>query len=239
MIINEAHKSNLHAIAITEAGAKHTAEDSPNQDCSAFLVEDNGFVLSVADGVGSCAKAHEGSTLACHICNRAFKALCDGSLPMNGDDIAQWLVQDWRKELSGKNEDDYCTTLKATFLWNNRIILISLGDGIGMVAVPGQIIMTPKNENDFLNETVCFSSQTNKDSFSINEINVGNSSFVVFLTTDGIANHIIDGQEEGFIRYLLDETASENLRVELSDFFLNVRALNADDKTLGVVKRDC
>lgn len=239
MIINEARRGNLHAVAITEAGAKHTAEDSPNQDCSGFLIEDNDFVLSVADGVGSCANAREGSMLACHICNRAFKALGDGSLPMSGTDIVQWVVQEWRKELNGKNEDDYCTTLKAVFLRDNRIILISLGDGIGMIAIPDQVIMTPKNENDFLNETVCFSSQTNKDSFSINEINVGNSGFVVFLTTDGIANHIIDGQEEGFIRYLLEETTSENLRVELSDFFLNVRALNADDKTLGVVKRDC
>ena len=239
MIINEAQRGKLHAVAITEAGAKHTAEDSPNQDCSGFLLKDNGFVLSVADGVGSCVNALEGSMQVCRICNMAFKALCNGSLPMNGTNIVEWIIQEWRKELSGKNEDDYCTTLKAAFLLDNRIILISLGDGIGMVAVPDQIIITPKNENGFLNETVCFSSQTNKNSFSINEIDVGNSNFVVFLTTDGIANHIIDGQEESFIQYLRDDTLSENLRVELSDFVLNVRTLNADDKTLGVVKRDC
>ena len=137
MIINETHKGNLHAVAITEAGAKHTAEDSPNQDCSGFLVEDNGFVLSVADGVGSCVSAREGSMLVCRICNMAFKAVCDGKLPVNGTEIVQWIVQEWRRELRGKNEDDFCTTLKAVFLWDNRIIMISLGDGIGMAAIPG------------------------------------------------------------------------------------------------------
>ena len=54
MIINESFPGKVHAVAITDIGARHTAMGLPNQDCSAFYFHDDQFFMAVSDGVGSC-----------------------------------------------------------------------------------------------------------------------------------------------------------------------------------------
>ena len=54
MIINESFPGKVHAVAITDVGARHTAMGLTNQDCSAFYFQDDQFFMAVSDGVGSC-----------------------------------------------------------------------------------------------------------------------------------------------------------------------------------------
>ena len=80
MIINESMSGKVHAVAITDVGARHTAMGLPNQDCSAFYFQDNQFFMAVSDGVGSCKHADAGSKLACQISRIVFDHLLEDAM---------------------------------------------------------------------------------------------------------------------------------------------------------------
>lgn len=238
MIINESFPGKVHAVAITDIGARHTAMGLPNQDCSAFYFHDDQFFMAVSDGVGSCKHADAGSKLACQISRIIFDHLLDGSFPWNGDAIVKEICSLWTLKVPSADPLDYCATLKAAFVKQGLLIAVSIGDGLLLAADSRQQIHAKEKASDFLNETVCLYPGVTEKSFWCQEMNTFPGACAIFICSDGIANALLENQESLLIETIRNETDIDLLREELTELFEDARLMNADDKTLEVVKYD-
>ena len=238
MIINESFENGIHAVSISEAGAKHKATNLPNQDCCAFMMDGESFLIAVADGVGSCKYAEQASLKACSICQDLFQDMIKQNLKPDGVMLVETLTKKWLSYLSEKDSMEYCTTLKAVFQLDSKLILISIGDGLLMASSGSKTVMAPSDQCDFLNETTCLSSKLRSSDIWVTDLSVASGICTIFISTDGVSNGIISGQEMALLEELRDHIGTECLRDELISFFNEVRLHNADDKTVGVVKYD-
>lgn len=236
MIINEAYPGNVHAVAITDIGARHVAMGAPNQDCSAFYYHDGAFFMAVSDGVGSCKHAEIGSRLACQISRSIFDQLEEGTIPWHCDAIVGEICKLWSAKVPADESLEYCATLKVAFVKKGMLIAISIGDGLLLAADSKQRIIVKDAAADFLNETVCLYPGVKKEAFWAQEISLFPGKCAIFMCSDGIANALDDDSEIPLIDTIRAETDIDALREELTDLFEDARLMNADDKTLGVVK---
>ena len=238
MIINESFPGRVHAVAITDVGARHTAMGLPNQDCSAFYFQDDQFFMAVSDGVGSCKHAEAGSKLACRISRIAFEHLLEGSLPWNGNAIVKEICALWKSNVPSADPLDYCATLKAAFVKRGLLIAVSIGDGLLLAADSRQQLHAKEKASDFLNETVCLYPGVKEKPFWYQEMFTFPGACAIFLCSDGIANALLENRESLLIETIRSEIGMATLREELTELFEDARLMNADDKTLGVVKYD-
>lgn len=238
MIINESFPEKVHAVAITDVGARHTAIGLPNQDCSAFYFQDDQFFMAVSDGVGSCKHADIGSRMACQISRIVFDHLLKGILPWNGDAIVKEICGLWTEKVPSSDPLDYCATLKAVFVKQGLLIAVSIGDGLLLAADSRQKLFAKETASDFLNETICLYPGVKEKSFWRQEMITFPGACAIFMCSDGIANALLDGHESLLIETIRNETSIDSLREELTELFEVARLMNADDKTLGVVKYD-
>lgn len=236
MIIHEESENGIHAITVTETGIKHAALDESNQDSNAFLINGTDLVMAIADGVGSCRMAEEASGKACNICLEIFDILLSGEQQASCEEIAHMLISRWEAFLEGKDGNEYCTTLKAVFVVSGILSAVSVGDGLLMVESEGEVISSPEDGNDFLNQTNCLSPGIGPESVWICQKNVGGKAFSVFMSTDGVSNSIVDGGETDLIREISGIAGQEALKEDLVAFFNDIRLVSADDMTLGVIR---
>lgn len=238
MIINESYTGKVHAVAITDIGAGHTALGLPNQDCSAFYIKDDQFFIAVSDGVGSCKHADAGSKLACQISRIVFDHLVEGSLPWNGEAVVKEISALWTSKVPSADPLDYCATLKAAFVKYGLLIAVSIGDGLLLAADSRQQLHAKEKAADFLNETICLYPGVAEKTFWYQEMITFPGPCAIFICSDGIANALLENQESLLIETIRNETDIESLREELTELFEDARLTNTDDKTLGVVKYD-
>ena len=236
MIIQEKDENGIYAVTVTETGVKHAALDEPNQDSNTFLVRGTDLVMAVADGVGSCRMAGIASGEACSICLEVFESLVSGKDHASCEEIAIMITDRWNAFLEGKDAHEYCTTLKAIFVVDGILSAVSVGDGFLMVESNGEVISAPEDENDFLNQTNCLSPGISADSVWMCQKNTGGEAFSVFMSTDGVSNSIVAGQETDLIREISGIAGRVKLKEELMSFFNDIRLVSADDMTLGVIR---
>ncbi len=236
MIVREKNENGINAITISETGLKHAALDEPNQDSNALFIKGTDLVMAVADGVGSCKMAGIASEKACGICLGIFEILVSGNSQASCEEIALMITDRWNEFLEGKDGNEYCTTLKAVFVVNGILSAVSVGDGVLMVESEGEVISSPEDDNDFLNQTNCLSPGIGIESVWLCQKNIGGKAFSVFMSTDGVSNSIVAGQETDLIREISGIDGEEKLKDELMGFFNDIRLVSADDMTLGVIR---
>ena len=235
MISKEEQCGDLHAVIVTDTGVSHRLSYKPNQDAVlySFLGED--FVLAVSDGVGSCPKAEIGSKAAVAAASKVFETI-RGNI-CNLEDLPVALIAEWKQILSDEFLDDCCATLKAAMKLGNRLILISLGDGMLVMTSNGFKVGSPSDEMLFANQTRCLSSFVQPEDIWIKDIHLDlHIPYVVFLCTDGIANGLKDGSEYELVREIEENTPSEKLKEELELLVVDISDFSSDDRTLGVIK---
>lgn len=73
-------------------------------------------------------------------------------------DIPVELITEWKQLLSDELLDDCCATLKVAMKFGNKLILMSLGDGMLVVTSNGFKVGSPSDGMLFANQTRCLSS---------------------------------------------------------------------------------
>ncbi|OUQ61831.1 hypothetical protein B5E56_00720 [Flavonifractor sp. An112] len=238
MISKEEQHGDLYAVVITDTGISHRLSNTPNQDAVLYAFMEDDFVLAVSDGVGSCPKAALGSKMAVRAAVKVFEQIRQNRCQKH--ELPQRLIAEWTSLLNGEKLDDCCATLKIAMKLYDRMVLVSLGDGVLVMTSNGLKVKAPSDEMPFANQTRCLSSFVSSKEIWIEEVHLDlHISYVVFMCTDGIANGLRDGSEYELVREIEENTPTEKLKDELELLTIDISDFSLDDRTLGVVKCEC
>ncbi|MHA6762205.1 PP2C family serine/threonine-protein phosphatase [Streptacidiphilus sp. PAMC 29251] len=249
----------IHGVSVE--GYRHRRSGIPCQDAHLYGVsgppQASVTVLAVADGAGSRPRSDEGSVLAVELAVGYFARRAT-AWPRTTAGVNASLREaflDVREEFlrrTGKDADDFATTLTVVVLTPTWIGHLSVGDGFAVLrsgtvdGVPQfHLLPQPPAVSEYSNETVFLTSADAERRLStacVNDPGVDG----VLLSTDGLAQVALswtDGQprrpKESFVKSVLrtldhpgadPEEDHQALAVLLRSDRLT--AVNADDKTL-------
>lgn len=237
MISEEKHVGDYTFVVVSDEGLGHALSKTPNQDAAMYEISDEDFAIAVSDGVGSCPKADIGAGCAVDAVRKVFYLLKAGRVEQSGKAVVTAIIEAWLAGLDGGNIDDYCATLKAAVKTGNRLLLLSIGDGLLAVTSNGVTKAAPMSEGQFANQTACLNKKVKYTDFWTSVFLPDTyMPYVVFICTDGVAYGIREGQELELVRELESNMDSLLLREELERFVIDISDYSADDRTVGMVK---
>lgn len=237
MISKKENHADCIFVVVSDIGISHKINGVPNQDAADYISINEDFALAVSDGVGSCKKAEIGSAAAVEAVKRVFLSLQGKSLPPELTEITCQIVDEWKLLLSGANPDDCCATLKAAMKFGNKLLLISVGDGLLAVSSSGMKCCAPTEHMLFTNQTQCLNSSIKEDDFwtSVFKLDIY-VPYVVFACSDGVSNGIQEGREVDLIKEIETQITASELQSELETLLVDISDYSSDDRTVGVVK---
>ena len=238
MTVRDEQSGEVLFSGFSEKGSLHILNKLPNQDAIDFLKINDCFFMAVSDGLGSCKNSQTGAQAAMLVCRRILLLLANGELDFNAEAIIDKIRFLWKSYIDDKELKDYSCTLKTLFFKSDRAIVISVGDGMGLISVDGRLIKINSRQFDFVNETVCIGGE--RIEAVCESFEVINECFVVF-STDGVSGGLYEGGEENFINELMASASAGNLSKDVIELFSELNKYNSDDKTMGILsyaKRD-
>lgn len=237
MISKKENHADCTFIVVSDTGVSHRVKGVPNQDAADYVSINGDFVLAVSDGVGSCKKAELGSAAAVEAIKRVFLSLQGKPFPSVLTKITRRIVDEWVSLLAGANPDDCCATLKAAMKLGDKLLLISVGDGLLAVSSSGMKCCAPSENTLFTNQTQCLNSSIKEDDFwtSVFKLDIY-VPYVVFACSDGVSNGIQEGREKDLIKEIETQITASELQSELETLLVDISDYSSDDRTVGVVK---
>lgn len=237
MISRQEQHGSYTSVIITDTGVSHRTRHISNQDAVTFVAFEDDYVLAVSDGVGSCAKAEVGSNAAILAAETVFAEVRRSAAATNKDFIANRIISEWNQHLQGNDPDDCCATLQLAMKIADRMLMVSIGDGLLVVTSQGDVCRAPAGDQLFINETSCLCKNITTDDIWYTEYPLeGRRSYAVFACSDGVANGLMEGCETDMVRAIESDTTQEEMRRELEDMIVEISRYSADDRTLGAVK---
>ena len=215
----------VKALLATESGQYHSRNNLPNQDNAGINHYEEKLVIAVADGVGSCLHADEGSAKAVF----SAKELLFSHI-LTDDEIKHKIIDTWLEKIEYPVHE--CnSTLRFAKICNNELIIGAVGDGMTFYS-SNSTYYNSNSENFISNYTSALP--------MINEINIVRFPFeqsVLLMMTDGVANAIdaVRGKElcqyvrEGMLK---DPVQFEN---EVKNWIDTLHEINEDDKTIAMI----
>lgn len=237
MISKKENHADCTFVVVSDTGVSHRVKGVPNQDAADYVSINGDFALAVSDGVGSCKKAELGSAAAVEAIKRVFLSLQGQPFPSVLTKITRLIVDEWRSLLAGANPDDCCATLKAAMKLGDKLLLISIGDGLLAVSSSGMKCCAPSENTLFTNQTQCLNSSIKEDDFwtSVFKLDIY-VPYVVFACSDGVSNGIQEGREMDLIKEIETQITASELQSELETLLVDIADYSSDDRTVGVVK---
>lgn len=237
MISKEENHADCTFVVVSDTGVSHRVKGVPNQDAADYVSINGDFALAVSDGVGSCKKAELGSAAAVEAIKRVFLSLQGQPFPSVLKKITRRIVDEWVSLLAGANPDDCCATLKAAMKLGDKLLLISVGDGLLAVSSSGMKCCAPSENTLFTNQTQCLNSSIKEDDFwtSVFKLDIY-VPYVVFACSDGVSNGIQEGREMDLIKEIETQITASELQSELETLLVDISDYSSDDRTVGVVK---
>lgn len=237
MISKKENYADYTFVVVSDTGVSHRVKGVPNQDAADYVSINGDFALAVSDGVGSCKKAELGSAAAVEAIKRVFLSLQGQPFPSLLTKITRLIVDEWRSLLAGANPDDCCATLKAAMKLGDKLLLISIGDGLLAVSSSGMKCCAPSENTLFTNQTQCLNSSIKEDDFwtSVFKLDIY-VPYVVFACSDGVSNGIQEGREMDLIKEIETQITASELQSELETLLVDIADYSSDDRTVGVVK---
>ena len=237
MISKKENHADCTFVVVSDTGVSHRVKGVPNQDAADYVSINGDFALAVSDGVGSCKKAELGSAAAVEAIKRVFLSLQDQPFPSVLTKITRRIVDEWVSLLAGANPDDCCATLKAAMKLGDKLLLISVGDGLVAVSSSGMKCCAPSENTLFTNQTQCLNSSIKEDDFwtSVFKLDIY-VPYVVFACSDGVSNGIQEGREMDLIKEIETQITASELQSELETLLVDISDYSSDDRTVGVVK---
>ena len=237
MISKKENHADCTFAVVSDTGVSHRVKGVPNQDAADYVSINGDFALAVSDGVGSCKKAELGSAAAVEAIKRVFLSLQGQPFPSVLTKITRRIVDEWVSLLAGANPDDCCATLKAAMKLGDKLLLISVGDGLLAVSSSGMKCCAPSENTLFTNQTPCLNSSIKEDDFwtSVFKLDIY-VPYVVFACSDGVSNGIQEGREMDLIKEIETQITASELQSELETLLVDISDYSSDDRTVGVVK---
>ena len=237
MISEEKHVGDYTFVVISDDGLSHRLSNIPNQDAVMYKIDNEDYAIAVSDGVGSCPKSDIGSKNAVETIRRLFSQIKTGEVGFAEKEVAEVIITSWKAMINDQNIDDYCATLKAAIKIGNKLILLSIGDGLLAVTSNGISRIAPAEDGQFINQTSCLNKDVKSSDFWISIFRLDTYvPYVVFLCTDGVSNGITEGQELELLHELETNIDSSLLKEELEILVASISDYSADDRSVGVVK---
>lgn len=233
---------NATVAATTMRGPENRRVARPNQDAIAAIAGRHFVGVAVADGLGSCARSHEGAAQAVSIALAALAVHL--AAESAGDDVAliAAIVEDWERKLPEGERRSYGTTLLFAAVVADRLLLGAIGDGMLQLSLnfePGRELLGERP--GFGNETHALGGVDSARHFRLwhHHLRPGDLPAAVLLATDGVSDDI-----ERPLRPLLTPTLATGLMRDgaeqtartLEGWLENWKtAGHSDDKSIGII----
>lgn len=229
MDISTGSLKNGTVLIVADTGNLHESIGLCSQDSYAYCQNGkNACAFAVADGVSTCQNAKAGSVLAVHtVCN-----LLDSTENETVADIKKKIVSSWKASVASQ-WNDYGTTLNFVYVFEGKIIVGKLGDGIVAAKLQNRMITLCDDTPFYSNETFALGERVPSSAFEVQEITLDNATFVdVLLMTDGITKEMDVSMLQGFMQYISENYLNETFSKELENWMSELNKKNDDDKTL-------
>jgi len=220
-------------IQATVSGEK--PDNIPNQDCIQVFENDNVFIGSVSDGLGSSLHSKDGARLACEC---VIEILKKENSEVDFTTLSDKITKQWQHlvELNNGLIKDYRTTNSFISVFKKEKIILAgqLGDVMLSLRIDGLFRHFEMIQKEFSNETDCLGSGRN-ERYKIEKYEFGHS-FDFLIATDGISDEIDPLKLEAFQNYFKDKFQNisiDNRNIELQSEIENImKDKNNDDKSL-------
>jgi serine/threonine protein phosphatase PrpC len=223
-------------VGLSMTGVSHIKNGTENQDSFGFHRNTNGIVMAIADGVGSCVRAKNGSMYAVETLKTLHDRIDSGQIRSHSNTkIKNFVINEWKSKIDGALSD-YSTTLKFAIISASYILFGGIGDGEFFFSIDNNVYLS-KNEDDlFSNMTYSLTQDIDESKFEIVKIDlpVDAKVFNIFLATDGITCELQSGMEIEFLNYLATNVRqnSDNYENEIIEWTNTLQKKNGDDKTM-------
>lgn len=217
------------------ASCMGTAPDHRYQDYVMVVDSESCLIAAIADGLGSKASSQRGSNLICQLIIDSFqKEDADRFAP----DFTDSIIEEWYLFLSSRGVSSSDCQTTSSFLFfdklSSRILMGSIGDSPILYRQNKENVVSISHSKEFLNETDCIGGRTHPH-YRLREL-MFEEHFDCLIATDGFADEIIEGREQGLFDYLEDKyrkiRVSERDTVLKRELVSSIKGLNPDDKTI-------
>lgn len=210
-------------------------DNIPNQDYIQVFENDNVFIGSVSDGLGSSINSKAGARLACEC---VIDVLKKEKSEVDFNILSDKIKKQWQHLVEQNNGliKDYRTTNSFISVFKNEKIVLAgqLGDVMISLRIDGLFRHFETTQKEFSNETDCLGSGKN-ERYKIAKYEYGHS-FDFLIATDGISDEIEPLKLEAFQNYLKDKFQNisiDNRNNELQSEIENImKDKNNDDKSI-------
>ncbi|RRD90233.1 protein phosphatase 2C domain-containing protein [Conchiformibius steedae] len=207
-------------------GQAHLWDNLPNQDAYLYKKQNQHWIVSVSDGLGSKPHSHIGARQACQSSQYFWQNKCS---------IKQ-LHQHWRENLGKILPNQAACTLLTACVSSSQAHILQLGDGMVLVKSGGQVFPVTKQRDNYLNQTFCLTEHFNLTNWQSHTIPIIQAGDGLILMTDGIADDIEPQHYTDFFYTIYQVFKNKShrrqkdwLKKELSDW---ATPNSFDDKTL-------
>ena len=217
------------------ASCMGTAPDHLYQDYVMVEESESHLIAAIADGLGSKVSSQRGSNLICQLIIDFFKK---GDADPFAPGFTDGIIDEWYRFLSCKGVScSDCQTTSSFLFFDKlslRILMGSIGDSTIIYRQNKGEVIALSHSKEFLNETECIGGRTHPH-YRLKE-QILDEQFDCLIATDGFADEILEGKEDGLFEYL--ESKYTKIRVSERDTMLKrelvstIKGLNPDDKTL-------
>jgi hypothetical protein len=229
----------MRSCATTVAGPRHIATGEPNQDACLIAGWRGGWIVAVADGLGSRPLSAIGSREACRAARRNLR---NGLSSENVGSLLAGVHQDWIQAVSPRTADEVATTLIIGRIDRlGRGFIAQIGDGFALVRESGKFRCLTPPRAGFGNQTDALTADHRPDRWNSNTVKLTEPGDGIVLMTDGVGDDIEPDRLPDFLDALYGNVSRRSRRrgrrwlaTELTDW---ATPMHSDDKSIAAVFR--
>ena len=229
--------SNMGVITgASVAGSAHVRQHMPNQDAFKCRNYGYGYVMAVADGVGSDRYSHFGSKAVVQAVHEVFCAYVRGDLSRT--QITKSIYRYYISIVKRRYQFAASTTcLFAAYIFNQGLYLGLIGDGIICGCINSRPFVLQNASDSFTNIVKPLSPQRPSPNWTTKFIPENRlDSVQLMLATDGVSEDILPNKESDFANYLIEcvnAWRAEERQMKLINLLENWETPKSlDDKTI-------
>jgi serine/threonine protein phosphatase PrpC len=232
----------LRAAGASVTGPGHLALNEDCQDAHSIKGWRGGWILAVADGLGSRPHSAQGAQVAVRSVQAVARAWDHSSAwrTIPARDVATDIYRRWLKTVPWRDKSMGATTLLVAICDRDGYTRMwQIGDGLVVSVVNGRVQVLTPERSGFGNETRALGVDTSWSAWHTSDLVLGRSGDALLLMTDGIADDIPQDLVTGFASTVGRELkkrsrrgARQWLRREFTDW---ATPGHSDDKTLAAI----
>lgn len=199
----------LAATGSSVVGPAHLTENTSNQDAVLVRGIQNGWCISVADGLGSRPLSHIGSRYCVQSVRRSLKL--HDAFNFSALVVSQQSQHAWLSHFGSEHSAFDTTCLWAFVNPDGSGMAAQAGDGLLLIKSHGQFKVITPERGGFGNQTQTLSKAKDHDWTTV-EFTLAKPGDGVLLMTDGISDDLIPEHLESFFDAIFQQLKRSNKR---------------------------